>query len=274
MKVLLGTIFAVNLVAASVVSPPQISLLDTGYRQMYNLQFADAHASFREWERLHPADPMGPVSDAAAYLFAEFDRLHILESEFFTHDNSFFQKQNSLVADPNAKQHFQAALDRAGHLIETAKAASPAAAENNDLANLLRIGLHSDYLALIEKRNMAALSEIKQSRALSDSLLARHPDCYDAHLAAGLENYMLSLKPAAIRFMARLGGAQTDKQTGLARLRITAQKGHYLLPYARLLLAVAALRDQDTTTARTNLQWLATEFPNNRLYREELNKLK
>jgi len=61
-------------------------LLDQGYRQMYNLQFAEAHQTFHQWQGLHPDDPMGPASDAAAYLFSEFDRLHILQSEFFVHD--------------------------------------------------------------------------------------------------------------------------------------------------------------------------------------------
>jgi len=53
------------------------TLLDAGYLQMYNLQFDQAHRTFAEWRRLHPDDPMGPASDAAAYLFTEFDRLHI-----------------------------------------------------------------------------------------------------------------------------------------------------------------------------------------------------
>jgi len=51
---------------------------------MYNLDFDGAHQTFAAWERSHPDDPLGPVSNAAAYLFAEFDRLHILESELFT----------------------------------------------------------------------------------------------------------------------------------------------------------------------------------------------
>ena len=65
------------------------TLIDQGYRQMYNMQFADAHETFREWQRQHPDDAMGPVSEAAAYLFAEFDRLHILQSGFFTQDQHF-----------------------------------------------------------------------------------------------------------------------------------------------------------------------------------------
>ena len=73
--------------------------------------------------------------------------------------------------------------------------------------------------------------------------------------------------------MLRLRGGQTDKDTGINLLRITAEKGLYLRPYARLLLAVAALRDKDVATARQNLTELAAEFPNNKLYREELFKL-
>ena len=59
------------------------SSMEDGYRQMYNLDFEGAHRTFEQWQREHPADPLGPVSDAAAYLFGEFDRLHILQSQFF-----------------------------------------------------------------------------------------------------------------------------------------------------------------------------------------------
>ena len=240
---------------------------------MYNLEFSQAHSAFREWETSHPADPMGPVSDAAAYLFAEFDRLRILQSEFFSQDTGFFSRQRALVPDPAAKRDFEAALARAAQLIATAERREPGNL-NAALANVLRVGLHADYLSLIERRNLAALAEIKQSRAQAEALLARHPDCYDAYLAVGVENYMLSLKPAPLQWLLRLGGAQTGKERGIERLKITAQQGRYLLPYARLLLAVAALRAKDAATAKSNLEWLAHEFPNNHLFREELNKLK
>jgi hypothetical protein len=76
-----------------------------------------------------------------------------------------------------------------------------------------------------------------------------------------------------VRLLLRASGAQTDKQMGLEKLRLTAEKGKYLMPFARLLLAVAALRDQNRPLARTYLGWLVREFPQNRLYREELAKL-
>jgi hypothetical protein len=89
----------------------------------------------------------------------------------------------------------------------------------------------------------------------------------------GVENYLLGLNPAPVRWVLRMTGAQTDKQEGLERLRLTADKGHYLAPFARLLLAVAALRDKDRQTARTLLAGLAKEFPGNQLYVTELARI-
>ena len=81
-------------VSFAAAAPLSYSGLDAGYRQMYNLQFEQAHLTFARWEQDHPADPLGPASDAAAYLFAEFDRLGVLESEFFTDDDGFKKRRN------------------------------------------------------------------------------------------------------------------------------------------------------------------------------------
>jgi hypothetical protein len=246
--------------------------LDNGYRQMYNLQFAEAHRTFAEYGRQNPADPLGPVSDAAAYLFSEFDRLKILQSQFLTDDDSIldFHKPD---ADPRVKMQFEASLAKAQQLSEAALKKSPGD-PNALFASTLRMGLHSDYLALIEKKQIAALSEVKQSRIMAEQLLKEHPEFYDAWIAVGLENYLLSLKPAPVRWILHMSGSQTDKQAGIDKLEITAEKGHYLLPYARLLLAVADLRDHAPQRAKVRLRWLAKEFPQNRLYGEELARIR
>ena len=60
----------------------------------------------------------------------------------------------------------------------------------------------------------------------------------------------------------------------MEKLRITAEKGRYLRPFAQLLLAVAALRDKNHDQARSLLQGLSRQFPRNRLYVQELARLK
>ena len=266
------------LLAAALLGPPPVTaapvppLLDQGYGQLYDLQFDDAHRSFRESQRLHPEDPMGPVSDAAAYLFAEFERLHILQSEFFLHDDGF-RTARKLRPDPEVKRSFEAQLEKSRQLAERILARYPQD-QNATFATVLRLGLHSDYLALVEERYVASFREMKSGRILATKLLAANPNFYDAYVAIGVENYLLSLKPAPVRWILRIGGAQIDREEGLRRLRLTAQRGHYLLPFARLLLAVAALRDGDRAHARELLQGLAAEFPRNDLYRQELARLR
>ena len=256
---------------AQAAQPSASSLLDSGYGQMYNLQFDDAHKTFAETERLYPSNPLGPVSNAAAYLFAELDRLRILQAEFFVNDSSF-KTHRKLTPLPSARRAFDEELRKGDDLSQAELAQSP---DNQDalFAKAMVFGLRSDYDALIDKRYMASLKSIRTSRITAEKLLSINPDYYDAYLAIGVENYMLSLKPAPLRWLLQLGGAETDKQLGIEKLRLTAEKGHYLRPYARLLLAVAALRDKDRPTARSILSGLARAFPHNRLYSEELARL-
>jgi hypothetical protein len=267
----LAVVVVFGLPLALQAQEPQSSL-DAGYRDMYNLQFDEAHRVFAQWQQAHPEDPMGPVSDAAAFLFSEFDRLHILEMEFFVNDKNF-DKQPRLTADTNLKQQFEAQLNRAQTLAQ-AKLARDPRDSNAAFAEVLMGGLRGDYAALIEKRNMAGLSFMKQSRVVAENLVAAKPDYYDAYLAIGVENYLLSLKAAPLRWLLHVGGAETDRDTGLKNLRITAEKGHYLAPFARLLLAVAALRDGDRKRAQSLLAGLTAEFPANRLYARELAQLR
>ena len=251
--------------------PTIVPMLQAGYHQMYDLEFDRAHKTFAEWERQRPDDPLGHVSNAAAYLFAEFDRLNILQSEFFVNDDRF-RHAKRLLPDPAVRQAFDRELMQSEQLANGILARSPEDADAL-FAIILTMGLRADYAALIEKRYLDSLRIIKNSRATAEKLLSISPNYYDAYLAIGVENYMLSLKAAPVRWLLELGGAQTDRERGIQDLRLTAEKGHYLSPYARLLLAVAALRNKDRAQARDLLTALVREFPHNRLYSDELTRL-
>ena len=275
-RYLLAACIAVLVLCSGVLSRAQqvsnaAGNLDRGFRQMYNLNFAGAHTSFHAYQQANPADPMGYVADGAAYLFAEFERLHVLESDLFV-DDSHFDSRQKLTPDAKVKAEFEQNLAEADKLADQALAKN---ARDTDalFAKVMANGLRSDYAALIEKRNLVSLGYIKTSRSLAQQLLAIDPTRYDAYLSLGAENYLLGVKPAPVRWVLNMTGAQTDKQQGIEQLRIVAEKGHYLAPFARLLLAVAALRDKDTRTAKVLLAGLATEFPDNKLYSQELSRI-
>ncbi len=248
-----------------------VPAIEAGYRQMYNLEFDDAHKTFAAWQRDHPNDPLCVVSNAAAYLFAEFDRLNILHSEFFVED-SLFRRRPKVVADPAVRKAFDAEVAKAEQLSDAILARSPRDPDAL-FVKVMALGLKADFGALIDRKYLDSLRVMKTSRSTAEQLLQIEPQYYDAYLAVGVENYLLSLKPAPVRWFLEMNGAETDRDRGIQNLRLTAEKGQYLAPYARLLLAVAALRGKDRGKAREILSKLTVEFPRNRLYSVELARL-
>ena len=239
--------------------------IERGFQSMYNLEFDQAQQDFSAWEQRHPNDPLGPVSQAAGYLFSEFARLGILESELFTNDKTF-ENRAKLTPDPKIRDAFNGAVSRGDQLADAALKQNPE--DTNALfAKILALGLRSDYVALIDKQDFAALHYMKQGRILAQQLLKQKPDEYDAMLALGVENYLTGIKPAPVRWMLSLGGIDPNKEQGLRELEQTAAHGNLLKPFAKLLLAVAALRDKNNTQGCDLLHQLAVAYPRNALYR-------
>ena len=267
--ILLISLLPVSLHAQS--SPLCCNPLNDGYHDMYNLAFPAAHQQFQLWIAQHPEDPMGPAADAAAWLFGEFDRLHVIDVDLFA-DQSRFDSRQRLTPDPNVRNNFDQRADQAVHLADAALQRNP-----NDAmayyALTLIAGMRSDYALMIDKRDLGALSLSKEASAYSRQALALNPTLYDAYLATGVENYMLSLKFAPIRWILSLTGAGTDRAEGIRLLHLTAAKGHYLAPFARMMLAVAALRDNQPQQARDILTALSREYPQNTLYGRELARI-
>jgi len=247
------------------------SPLDRGYRGLYNLDFAGAQRDFSDWQSQHPEDPVGPVSEAAGFLFSEFNRLGILEAQFFENDDDFVGR-SKVKADPAVRDRFQAAIGRAESLASV-RLAQDANDRDALFALTLSAGLQADYAALIEKRNFASLRFTKQASSSAQRLLAICHDCYDALLATGFSKYVIGSMAAPVRWILRLGGLPSDKQAGITDLQMTAQHGHYLAPFARMLLAIAYVREKDKSRAIELLAGLRAEYPANPLFDREISRL-
>lgn len=248
------------------------SPLDRGFSGLYNLDFSGAQRDFSMWETEHPDDPVGPVSEAAGLLFSEFNRLGVLEAQFYENDSAF-EKRTKLTPDPTLRERFQSAIQRAQALGKT-KLAKDSKDRDALFALTLCSGLQADYAALIEKRNLASLHFAKEASASAQQLLAVCSDCYDALLATGFSKYVIGSMAAPVRWILRLGGMQSDKQQGIADLQATAEHGHYLAPFARILLAIAYVREKDKPRAIELLAGLQREFPGNTLFPREIARLK
>ena len=245
--------------------------LDHGFQLLYNLDFDRAHGIFSQWEKSHPDDPMGPTADAAGVLFSEFHRLGVLESQFFELDKRF-ENRPKLNADPAIRARFDAAIQQAQN-ISRSRLAKNSKDKDALFAMTLTNGLQADYAALIEKRNVASLRYTKQATGWGEQTLSADPDCYDAHIAGGISKYLIGSMAAPVRWLVRLGGISGDKQEGVKELKLVADRGHYLAPFANILLAIAYVRDHDKPHARELLASLRDQFPANPLFAQEIARL-
>ena len=245
--------------------------IDAGFHLLYDLKAAEARAQFAVWQKAHPEDPLGSASEAASYLFEECYQQGVLTSEFFL-DDSRFLGNDPLKPNQALRAAFFAADQRAQGLARRRLEADPNDAKAL-LALTLSLGMRADYASLIDKHQVEGLRMIRQADKFAKKLLAVAPDSADAYLALGAANYIIGSLPAPKRFFLLFAGIRGDKRGGIKQLEVAATHGRYLRPFAKILLALASLREKNTDEAHAQLTELAAEFPKNLLFARELAKL-
>ena len=248
-------------------SDPQ---LEKGYRLLYQQQFPEARAIFQKWIEEHPDEPFGDVSLAASYLFEEFFLQNVLTSDYFLDDKRFL---GGITGTPNPQRMkgFQDAIAAARKLATRRLKSSPRDPEALYTMTLCA-GMQSDADSMLMKRHYDALQHLKEADASAEILLHDHPDAYDAYVAPGIAYYVIGSLPASTRFVLWFGGIHGDKQRGMSEVQKTAEHGHYLKPFAQILLALSARREKMNGLAQKNLKELTQEFPGNAAYETEYAK--
>jgi hypothetical protein len=268
----LALLFLPAILSTATASDSDPATLDQGFQALYNLDFDRAQQQFAAYQNQHPDDPMGPVAQASGFLFHELNRAGLLSSRFFDR-NAAFTSSPTPKPDPSSYQRFESELGRAEVLAQPRLATDP-----NDRNALLALalvnGLRADYSALFEHRYSIALRYTRDATSYARRLLMICQDCYDAYIATGISRYLIGSLSAPLRWILRIGGFSGDKKQGMADLELVSERGHYLAPYARILLAIAEIREKNTARARQLLTELRDEYPGNPLFAQELASLK
>jgi hypothetical protein len=269
--VLLLTLLFLFQPARASANPPIPHVLDSGFNRMYELKFSEARKVFHAYIADHPDDPMGQVSLAASYLFEEFNEHGVFTSAFFLNDEKLLggipdpgndaYRAEFLTANSRARQMAQELLD----------------VNQNDPTGLFVItlanGMEADYDALIAKRDMDSLLLLRETQKSARKLLAINPHADDAYLALGAANYIIGCLPAYKRFFLSIGGIHGNRTLGMRQLELASKGGHYLKPFAKVMLALAALREKQPGLARSLFSELHDQFPENHVFASELEKL-
>jgi hypothetical protein len=245
--------------------------LGTAFDHLYNFNFPAAHADINRYIAAHPREPLGYAIRAAAYLFYELDRLGILESEFLISDKHIADKK-SLRPDPDVRAKFLQALADAQSRADTALAADPQDREALFAMSIVE-GVTTDYMAFVEKHQIASLSPAKRSNSYAQQLLKLNPPCVDAYITAGISEYMVGSLPFFIRWFVHFDNVEGSKEQGVKNLELVVQEGHYFKPFAKILLGIIDLREKRPRETEKLLESLARDYPSNPLFRRELARM-
>jgi tetratricopeptide (TPR) repeat protein len=253
------------------IEPLHVPELDAGFHLLYELKPEEARNQFEAWQKSHPEDPLGSASEAAAYLFEECYRQGVLTSEFFL-DNKRFLGEIPLKPDPELRAAFFATDKQAQDLAQLRLKTDPDD-PNALFAMSLSLGMQANYASLIEKHQLDSLKKIREADVYAKKLLVVAPAAADAYLGLGMANYFIGSLPGPKKFFLGIVGIHGNKTAGIQQLEIAADHGHYLRPFAKILLALSALREKNPEVARARLNELVAEFPENPLFASELAKL-
>ncbi|HTS66883.1 MAG TPA: hypothetical protein VMH28_32890 [Candidatus Acidoferrales bacterium] len=246
--------------------------IDDAIQRMYDFNFPASQEILSHYVAQHPDDPLPYAFRASAYLFYELDRMSILESEFLTDDSRIAEKKKRLDPDPLIRDRFLKAVKDTEARADAALKANP-----NDKQALFAMsiaqGVSTDYMAFVEKRQIASLSVAKRSNSYAQRLLKLDPKFYDAYLTCGISEYMVGSLPFFVRWFVHFDNIEGDKKKGIERLKLVAQEGRFFKPFSKILLATIALREKRPRDARQYLQELTAQYPENPLFRKELDKL-
>jgi hypothetical protein len=244
--------------------------LTSGFHSLYLQNFSEAREKFAGWESQNPDEPFGEVAVAASYLFEELYRQGVLSSDFFLNEKRFL---NGIEGKPDAARmkSFKEAIQQARKLARRRLEKDPRDAEGL-FALAMSAGMESDADMILKKEHIEALKRLKEANEHAKLLLAEQPDAMDAYVALGAANYIIGSLSGGARFMLWFGGIHGDKKLGMEQLGNTVEKGRYLQPYAKILLALAARREKQNPLAQKLLRELSEEFPESPLYAAEYAK--
>jgi len=263
-----------RLLLFAVLAPalPAADPIQDTFERLYNFDFPGAHALLDLHLAQHPEDPMGYSVRAALHLFSELDRLGILEAEFFADDRRIADDKKKLKPNPDIRTRFFEAVATAQSRAQSALATHPD--DTNALyAFCMSQGLTVDYTALVDKRQIAALSLAKKSNACAQRLVKAHPEMHDAYVTVGFTEYLVGSLPFFVRWFVRFEGVEGNKQTGIQIVQKAAQSARYLGPFAKILLSVAYLREKKPQESHRLLTEFNRDYPDNQLVRREFAKL-
>ena len=256
------TCLAGGLYAADASTAAQLRV--QGNEHQFNLRLDQAMSRYCQALDANPADPANYRAVAAIYLMRiAFQRGAVTADDFLGGEvGSDALKMPKPPAD--LARGFQDHAAKALELAEQQVRAHPGDADAHYQLGAA-IALLASYSATVDGQILAAFKFARRAYKENSRALELDPKRLDAGLVVGAYQYIVSTRSLPIRWLARVGGMESDKNHGIEMVVNAARYPGENQVDAQLLLALIYNRERRYGEAFDVLTRLQERYPDNRL---------
>lgn len=213
--------------------------------KIFERDYPTALQMFKTLEQNYPNHPIGPFGQMALWEMRE------LENENFAYE-----------------KEYQAAADKAIALMDRLPAVQTNLSEWDLFVLSSGYGLQGFHHAR-KSEWWRAYIDGNKARHYLKKLIWAHPEFYDASMGLGMYDYYRSVFTARLRFLPFF---PDKRESGIAQVKITIEKGTYANRLGVANLALIYLNERRYVEAQTLLEDLLQRYPRNTILRMFLGK--
>jgi hypothetical protein len=261
LNILLILLLASPLRAQDLRNPQFVDRAQSGFKDIYNLDYEKARQVFASLEKEYPQNPAPPLYSACILWLEEMLRRQDLNLNRFIAP-AYFSEKTSHVMPPHDRAAFFQALKRCENLATEILRKNK---QDKDARYFLgtAYGLRSSFAITIDHSLREAFINGNKAYSYSRQLIQEDPNYYDAYLTVGIYEYIVGNIPWYLKWMAYVIGARGTKKDGFTHLKLASEKGQYIKNEAELVLAVLYVREHRYTEALGIARTLNKRFPKN-----------
>jgi len=212
-------------------------LITQGTDALYDIDFDKALSKFQEAKSIAPGDLRGPFFESTVYFWkALFTRNRGDYDTYLKLSDALIDKCED-VADKN----------------------------ENDLDARFYLGwtytIRAFVIYWMDRNALRAASDIKDGYRSLSFVVEKNPAYYDAYMGLGVYNYMVSMIPRKLQWVASILGFSGDRDEGKRQLTIAAEKGTYTNTEAKFYLTLLAWREENYVLAESYASQLTEKYP-------------
>ncbi len=234
---------------------------DKAQDHFYNLEFAEAVASYKKALEIEPENPDFWTGLAHCYMFQQLQKSQQLDNQMYPASSELLRNPNA-TPDPVLVKLMDQALERARVICEKRIAQNDRDADAHYFLGLA-YAIKGNWHFNVARQPMDALKPANRAKELHERVRELDPSNHDANLVIGTHEYAIGSVPVALRWMLRLAGYTGTKESGVKLVHDVLLNGKRGPGAALTLLTFVYHREKEYAYSRAMLGHLIRFYPRN-----------